>query len=86
MDTPINALLRITLYYQYWPVYPLYDFFDATENNLSFSHFRYIWTLLLLLNTILHEWSRLVTLCNELLCIICFDLYTVSKTFWCNLT
>jgi len=40
----------------------------------------YIWTLFLLLNTFCHEWSRLVTLCHELLYILGFDLYTVSMT------
>jgi hypothetical protein len=55
--------------------------FDATEPNLSVSHFRYIWTLFLLLNTFWHEWSRLVTPCNDFLYIISFDVYTVSKTF-----
>jgi hypothetical protein len=56
--------------------------FDATEHNLSFSHFRFIWTIFLLLNTFWHEWSRLVTPCNELLYIISFEEYTVSKTFF----
>jgi hypothetical protein len=41
--------------------------FDATELNLSVSHFRYIWTLFLLLNTFWQELSRLVTPCNEFL-------------------
>jgi hypothetical protein len=40
----------------------------------------YIWTLFLLLNTFCHAWSRLVTLCQELLYIFSFDLYTVSMT------
>jgi hypothetical protein len=40
----------------------------------------YIWTLFLLLNTFCHEWSRLETLCQELLYILGFDLYTVSMT------
>jgi hypothetical protein len=35
-----------------------------------------------LLNTFLHESSRLITLCNELLRIISFDLYTVSMTLF----
>jgi hypothetical protein len=52
--------------------------FDETEHNLTVSHFRCIWTLFLLLNTFCHEWSRLVTLCNEQLFIISFELYTVS--------
>jgi hypothetical protein len=55
-----------------------------------FVNIRQIWTLLLLQNTFWHEWTRVVTLCNELLYIISFDLYTVSKTFfdapWQNLT
>jgi hypothetical protein len=33
-----------------------------------------------------HILSRLVTLCQELLYILGFDLYTVSMTSWCNLT
>jgi hypothetical protein len=40
----------------------------------------YIWTLFLLLNTFCHDWSRLVTLCQELLYILGFDLCTVSMT------
>jgi hypothetical protein len=45
-----------------------------------FVHVLYIKTLYLLLNTFWQEWSRLVTLCNELLYIISFDLYTLSVT------
>jgi hypothetical protein len=56
--------------------------FDATEHNLSVTHFRYIQILLLLLNMFLLEWSHLVTPRNELLYIISFDLYTVSMTFF----
>jgi predicted tellurium resistance membrane protein TerC len=41
----------------------------------------YIRTLFFLLNTFRHEWPGLVTLCNELHYITCFDLYTVSKPF-----
>jgi hypothetical protein len=37
-------------------------------------------TLFLLLNTFCHAWSRLVTLCHELLYVHGFDLYTVSMT------
>jgi hypothetical protein len=33
---------------------------------------------MLVLNTFLHEWSRLVSFCNELLYIISFGLYNVS--------
>jgi len=40
----------------------------------------YIWTLFLLLNTFCHACSRLVTLCQELLYILGFDLYTVCMT------
>jgi hypothetical protein len=42
----------------------------------------YIWSLFLLLNTFCHEWTHLVTLCNEFLCIISFDLYNVSMTIF----
>jgi hypothetical protein len=55
--------------------------FDATEHNVSVSHFRSIWTLFLLLKTFYHEWSSLVTLCNELLYNTNIELYTVSVTF-----
>jgi hypothetical protein len=41
-----------------------------------------IWTLFLLLNTFWHDWSDLVTLCNELRYITSFDFYTVSMTFF----
>jgi hypothetical protein len=47
-----------------------------------FVNILYIWTLFLLLNTFWHESTRLVTLCNELLLIVSFDLYTVSKRFF----
>jgi hypothetical protein len=40
----------------------------------------YILTLFELLYTLCHEWSRLVTLCHELLYILCFDLYTMCMT------
>jgi hypothetical protein len=40
----------------------------------------YIWTLFLLLNTSCYEWSRIITLCHELLYILGFDLYSVSMT------
>jgi hypothetical protein len=54
--------------------------FNLTSLSLlyRFVNIRYIWTLVLLMNTYCHEWSRLVTLCNELPCIFGFDLYTVS--------
>jgi hypothetical protein len=42
----------------------------------------YMKTIFLLLDTFGKEWSRLVTLCYELLYIISFDQYTVSKTFF----
>jgi hypothetical protein len=40
----------------------------------------YNWTIFLLMNTFLKEWSRLVTLCNELPYIISIDLYALSMT------
>jgi hypothetical protein len=39
-----------------------------------------MWTLFLLQNTFCHAWSRLVTLCHELLYNLGFDLYTVAMT------
>jgi hypothetical protein len=56
--------------------------FDATKNNLSVSHVLYIWTKFLLMNTFWNEETRLVTIYNELLYIISFGLYTVSKRFF----
>jgi hypothetical protein len=61
------------------------DYHDTyTLTSLSLLYllviFLFIWTLFLLLNTFCHAWSRLVTLCNELLCIIRFDIYTVDAT------
>jgi hypothetical protein len=82
MVTSSSALLPITLYYQFWPVYYVYDYFYATEHNLSVSPFRYIWTLFLLLNTFWLEWSSLLTPRNKLLYIISFNVYTVSKTLF----
>jgi hypothetical protein len=50
-------------------------------NIITVSNVLCIWTLFLLLITSLHEWSRLVTLCNELINIFfSLDLYTVSKS------
>jgi hypothetical protein len=54
--------------------------FDATEHNLSGSVFLYIWTLFLLLDMFWDKWSRIITLCNELLYKVDFDLYTVYMT------
>jgi hypothetical protein len=82
MDTPSNILNEL----HYIISFNLYTLsktlFHATEDNLPVSHFRYIWTLFLLLNTFWHEWLRLVAPWNELLYIISFDLYTVSKAFF----
>jgi hypothetical protein len=36
-----------------------------------------IWSLFFLLNMFCHAQSHLVTHCYELICILCFDLYTV---------
>jgi hypothetical protein len=77
--TLCNELLYIISFDLYTLSMTLYY---ATEHNLSVSHFLYIWSLFLLLNTFLHEWSRLVMLCNELIYIISFDLYTVSMTLF----
>jgi hypothetical protein len=40
----------------------------------------YMWTLFLLLNTCCQARSRLVSLCHELLYILGFELYTLSRT------
>jgi hypothetical protein len=87
MVTPSNTLNEF-LYIISFDLYTLSkNLFHATEYKLSVSHFRYIWTLFLLLNTFWHERSRLVAPWNELLYIISFNLYTVPKTlFWCTLT
>jgi hypothetical protein len=64
-----------------WPIRP--DSRKATESLLHrFANVLHIWTLFLLLITFLHEWSRLVTFCNELLYIISFHLFTVSMTIF----
>jgi hypothetical protein len=39
-----------------------------------------MWTLFLLLNTFCHTWSRLVTLCHELLYTLGFEMNTLSIT------
>jgi hypothetical protein len=54
-----------------------------TMTSLSlylFVNVLYMRTLILLLNTFWHAWSRVVTLCHELHYILGFDLYTVSMT------
>jgi hypothetical protein len=81
-----SRLLRLFNEYLYIISFDVYTvsktLFDANEHNISVSHFRYIWTLFLLLKTFWHELSRLVTPCNEFLYIISYDVYTVSKTFF----
>jgi hypothetical protein len=82
MVTPSNPL-KEELYIISFELYTLSKtLFHVTEHNHSVSHFRYIWTLFLLLNTFWQEWSRLVTTRNELLYIISFEPQTVSKTFF----
>jgi hypothetical protein len=83
LETLYNELLYIINFDLYTVSMTL---FESTEQNITFSHVIYIWILIFLLNTYWHVWSRLVTLCYKLLYIISFDLYTVSMTFWCNLT
>jgi hypothetical protein len=60
------------------------DHASLTLTSLSlyyrFVNVLYIWRLFVLLNTFCHAWSRLVTLCHELLYVLGFDLYTVSMT------
>jgi hypothetical protein len=46
----------------------------------SFVNVLNIWGLFVLLNTFCHAWSRIVTLCHELLLILRFDVYTVCMT------
>jgi hypothetical protein len=41
-----------------------------------------IWNLFILMNTFWLEWSGIVKLCNELLYITSFDLYTLSMTLF----
>jgi hypothetical protein len=62
--------------------------FSLTSLSLlyRFVNILYIWTLFLLQNTFWHEWTRLLTLCKEFLYIISFDLYSVSKIFFSQLT
>jgi hypothetical protein len=59
-----------------------HDSYTLTSLSLlyRFVNVLYVRTLFLLLNTFCHAWSRLVTLCHELLYILGFDLYTVSMT------
>jgi hypothetical protein len=47
---------------------------------LRYVNVLYMWTLFLLLNTFRHVWSRLVTLCQELLYILGFEMNTLSIT------
>jgi hypothetical protein len=47
-----------------------------------FANVLHIWTLFILLNTFWFEWTGIVTLCNELLYITSFDLYTLSMTLF----
>jgi hypothetical protein len=82
MVMPSNTLNELLYIISFEPYNLSKTLFHATEDNLSVSHFRFIWTLFLLLNTFWDEWSRLVAPWNELLYIISFDLYTVSKTLF----
>jgi hypothetical protein len=78
MVTPRNELLSIINFDLYTLRKTL---FQATEHNLSVSHFRSIRTIFTA-EHVWHKWSRLVTLRNELHYIISFDLYTLSKTLF----
>jgi hypothetical protein len=53
--------------------------FHATH-SISVSHVLYIWIKVLLLDTFWDERSRIVTLCNELLYKVGFNLNTVYMT------
>jgi hypothetical protein len=81
-----SRIIRLCKEFQYIFSFNVYTLsktlFDTNEHNLSVSHFRYIWTLFLLLNTFWQELSCLVSPCNEFLYIISLDVYTVSKTFF----
>jgi hypothetical protein len=81
-----NALLRFVTNYTILSVLtsiPSLRLFLIQGNTMSqFFHVLYIWTLILLMNTFWHVWSRLVTLCNELLYNISIDLYSDSKPFF----
>jgi hypothetical protein len=70
--TPSNELLSIISIDLYTNSK---TFFDATEHNLTVSHVLYLSNLFLVLNTCCQEWSRIITLCKELLFKVGF--YTV---------
>jgi hypothetical protein len=55
------------------------DSYTLTSLSLlyRFVNIIYVRTLFLLQNTLSHAWSRLVTLCHELLYILGIDLYTL---------
>jgi hypothetical protein len=79
--TRIVTLCNELIYIVCFELYSVYmTRFDATEHKLTVSHFRYFWTIFLLLKTFWHEWSRIITLCNELLYKVGFDLYAVYMT------
>jgi hypothetical protein len=61
-----------------------YNSLSLTSLSLLYRYVNalYIWTLFSLPTRFCHYMSRLVTLCNEILYIICFDLYTVSMTLY----
>jgi hypothetical protein len=54
---------------------------DATERNVSVSHFLNILALFIPMNTFWHVWPRLVTLCNVLLYINNFVLIPTLRLF-----
>jgi hypothetical protein len=56
--------------------------FTSLSLLYRFANVLHIWTLFILLNTFWLEWSGIVTLCNGLLYITRFDLYTISMTVY----
>jgi hypothetical protein len=57
-----------------------HDSYTLTSLSLlyRFVYILHVRTLFLVLNTFIHAWYRLYTLCQDLLYILGFDLYTVS--------
>jgi hypothetical protein len=54
--------------------------FDSSVNIISLRYFSILLDSIFTAQHVFHAWSRLVTLCHELLFILGFDLYTVSVT------
>jgi hypothetical protein len=82
LTASVNRTIQVNVSYGARLGYGWYASLRVTSLSLLYRivNVVYIWTLFSMLNPFCHEWSRLVTLCHELLYFLGFDLCTVSMT------